>query len=184
MENIAFNRFSKNRRNQIQNQNQRFQNQTHIQNQPKSSISSMIYLLFAFIIAGIFYFIYRSWNEIQKRAQLFPTSLYMFESEEETNKEALCKSGCKAGKCIVGSGDCKVDTDCEVCVDEKGGFYGSVTNLKDEVAALEEEDVIQDRRIRELEKMIQDRNQQIADLNRYIEYVNRTNKVHESESDS
>lgn len=160
------------------NQNRRNQREEYIQNvvdvaNQSSSFPSMIFLLFLMIVVGIFYFIYQYWNEIQEKSKLFTTSFYMLNANDESNKKALCKSGCKEGKCVVGSGECKVDGDCEVCVDEKGGFYGSTVDLKDEVAALEEEDVIQERRIRELEKTIQDRNQQIADLNRYIEYVNR-----------
>ncbi len=115
----------------------------------------------------------------------------MAQIEEEENKKAKCKSGCKQGVCMIGSGnECNSDSDCEVCVDNQGGFYGTVSSTKSgkedenkrQIKILEEEDVLQDRRIIELEKTILERNKQIQELNRYIEYLNRKEQRERQES--
>ncbi len=150
-----------------------------------SGFSIFLIIFFVIILIGLLYFAYKYITSPSFQS-FFGAPYYMVKAEEEENKKAQCKSGCNQGKCTVKSGnECKSDNDCQVCVDNKGGFYGTVpstssTSKEDEskrkIKILEEEDAIQDRKIQDLEKMIAERNKQIAELNRYIEYLNRKEK--------
>ncbi len=100
-------------------------------------------------------------------------------SEEE--KSAIqCKKGCSQGKCVKGEGaECTTDADCTLCADNKGGFYGEVPSagnakVEDRIKALEEDKARNQRKIEDLEKTIQRRNEEVDKLNRYIDYVNQT----------
>ncbi len=173
--------------------NQRIPNQrVSVPNQPESGnngsyMKIFIAIVVILILVSIGYLVYKNIDTIYEKIQIFGTGYYMPNAEEESAKAAKCKSGCDKGVCEVGKGECKSNADCEYCVDNKGGFYGKVetsTSTTDKnakrIKILEEEDAAQDRRIRELELMIQERNKQIAELNRYIEYVNRIRNRNES----
>ncbi len=145
-----------------------------------SNIITTIILLIIFII--IAYVIYMYGNKIYKYFNdiFSENNNYILLESEESNKEDIkkikCKSGCVKGKCEnKGLKDgCKEDDECNLCVDNQGGFYGNVTKENNKkLKEAEEEDIIQNRRIMELEEMIKARNKQIDDLNKYIDYLNK-----------
>lgn len=144
-----------------------------------SNIITIIILLIIFII--IVYVIYVYGEKIYNYFNnlLMGHSDYILLENDESKKEKIkCKSGCVKGKCETKDlkDGCKEDDECNLCVDNQGGFYGNVSNTKENEKKLkeaEEEDIIQNKRIMELEEMIKARNKQIDDLNKYIDYLNK-----------
>lgn len=171
-------------RNPIQNQLSipSISQQEYVTQNNSSNIITIIILLVIFII--ILYIIYLYGEKIYKYFNdLFSEHTYiLLESDERNTKDIekiRCKSGCVKGKCEKNDvkDGCNEDNECNLCVDNQGGFYGTVSNTKDDnekkLKEAEEEDIIQNNRIMELEEMIKGRNKQIDDLNKYIDYVNK-----------
>ncbi len=141
------------------------------------------YILLFVLILLFIYFIYKAYGYVYENIyKKIPTGNVEKEEEEKDDKVNMkvpkCKSGCSKGKCVKSSSnECKSDSDCQLCMDNQGGFYGTVpersTDDLKKIKAYEEEDEIQENRIRELEKMILERNRQIQDLNKYIDSVNQ-----------
>ncbi len=157
------------------------QGQGHVQGQSDSSnmvTTIIITLLFLVLVYVIYVYgekIYKYINENIELLLYGNNNYILLESEEEDKgmEKIKCKSGCVKGKCEE-KGDCKNDDDCNLCVDSQGGFYGNVSSKdKERVEALEEEELLQEKRIKELEEMIKSRNKQIEDLNKYIDYMNK-----------
>ncbi len=150
-----------------------------------SNIITIIILLILFIIIAYVIYVYgeKIYSYFNNNILvIFGTNgdYYLMESEEEKKDKIKCKMGCVKGKCEKNDNKdgCKDDDECNLCVDNNGGFYGTVPKKEDtkeseKLKAIEEENIIQNKRIKELEEMIKNRNKQIDDLNKYIDYLNK-----------
>lgn len=190
MENKRAN-FGNRRMNQIQRQDMNIKNpniqpqfQTISQQQyfPKSNNSNMISIILLILFIIIVYIIYIYGEKIYNYFNtLFSenNNYILLENEEEKKEKIKCKNKCVKGKCENKNikDDCKEDDECNLCIDNSGGFYGNVPKYNkkenEKLKKVEEEDIIQNKRIIELEEMIKARNKQIDDLNKYIDYVNK-----------
>jgi hypothetical protein len=156
---------------------------TFVPNETINNSSNMVNIvIFTFVFLVVIYVIYvygeSIYNSVVEFIKSFTTgnSYYLIEDEESKKDKIKCVTGCNQGKCNSKEGLCKEDDDCMLCLDKDGSIYGAAPNKKDEnkkVQQFEEEDIIQNKRIKELEEMIKERNKQIEDLNKYIEYVNK-----------
>ncbi len=143
-----------------------------------NSLNMVNIVIFTFIFLVVIYLIYVYGESIYNSMIEFTTgnSYYLIEDEESKKDKIKCVTGCNQGKCNSKEGACKEDDDCMLCLDKDGSIYGAAPNKNDEnkkVQQFEEEDIIQNKRIKELEEMIKNRNKQIEDLNKYIEYINK-----------
>ena len=146
----------------------------------KTNMATIIIVTFIFLVVVYVIYMYgeKMYNYINENIELLfngSNDYILLESEEDKKEKIKCKSGCVKGKCNPKEGVCKEDDECMLCLDKDGSIYGDAPNKKDDdkIKAMEEEDVIQNRRVKELEEMIQERNKQIDDLNKYIDYVNK-----------
>ena len=140
---------------------------------PLKLIFSIIFVIFILIVLVVIFFKYvmKKFSPEDGSTTFMNAPYYLLGGEDS---EIECKSGCKEGKCEVGSGECKSDDDCVLCADKKGGFYGNVP--RDGMDnKIEEEDEIRMNRIRELENLISNRNAEINRLNRYIDELKKKN---------
>ncbi len=173
-----FNRKVNIKQNQIPIQTELFktsQNQLP-ENQSSNSIIKVIVIIFIFLV--LFYIIYTYSEKIYKYFnESINNTYYLLNSENKDVEKIKCKSGCEKGKCVNKSENCKSDADCTLCVDDEDVFYSKVPSKDDEneikIKKIEEEDILQNKRIKELEDKINERNKEIEDLNKYIEYLNR-----------
>ncbi len=137
----------------------------------------ILLVLFIIIIFVIYYYWEKIYNYVSDKFSIFMgtnDTYYLMESEEEKKDKIKCKSGCVKGKCNSKEGVCKDDNECILCLDKDGSIYGAAPTKDDnKLKAMEEEDILQNKRITELEEMIKNRNKQIEDLNKYIDYVNK-----------
>lgn len=163
---------------QIINQHQ--PNQIQSQTNSSNNIVTVIICIVIFLV--LFYLIYvygeKIYDYFNKSLKTFLNGDYYLINDEENNSAKIkCKSGCEKGKCVDKNGECKNDLDCNLCVDDENIFYSKVPPKDDlnekRLKEIEEEDIIQNRKIKELENTISERNKQIDELNKYIEYLNR-----------
>ncbi len=170
----------------ISNQPQIVSNQLQqpLSDSGSSNIINIIIVLVIVII--LIYVVYVYGREIYNYfntniLSLFETNndYYLMESEEEKKNKIKCPIGCVKGKCNKNDdkNGCKDDNECNLCIDNSGGFYGTVPKddkkENEKLKEIEEEDIIENKRIQELEEMIKNRNKQIDDLNKYIDYLNK-----------
>ncbi len=148
-----------------QNPQQNPQQYFSVNNNSNIIIQIIIFIFFVIIM----YLVYTYWNEIYDFIKNTEGS-YLVIAEEEEKEKIKCRKGCIKGICVKGKTDgCIMDSECKLCVDNKGGFYGNVYKYNED---LEEEEIIERRRMKDLEDRIERRNNEISDLNKYIDYVN------------
>ncbi len=177
------NRIGVNQINRIQNKSIPSANPSESIIQSSSENSNIITTIILFVLLiSIICVIYFYGNDIYNFINSFikNESTYYVVQDEESNSnldKIKCKSGCVKGKCNKNDdkNGCKEDEDCDLCLDKDGSIYGAAPNKKgdEKLKAYEEEDIMQNKRIKELEEMIKDRNKQINDLNKYIDYLNK-----------
>ncbi len=149
----------------------------------------MLVLVVGAFIAFLLYAIYTYGSDLYTKFSDSNFYILNWDSISEEEKSAVkCKKGCDKGKCVKGDGtECESDADCTLCADNNGGFYGTVpasstttsgsgsgSDLEKRLKALEEDEAAKRRKIEDLEKIIERRNEEVDKLNRYIDYVNKT----------
>jgi uncharacterized coiled-coil protein SlyX len=141
----------------------------------------MMVLAVVAFIAVLLYTIYTYGSDLYTKFSDANFYILNWDNISEEEKSAVkCKKGCDKGKCVKGDGtECESDADCALCTDNKGGFYGTVppsadAKMDERLKALEEDKASNQRKIEDLEKTIQRRNEEVDKLNRYIDYVNQT----------
>lgn len=143
----------------------------------------MLVLAICAFIVLLLYAIYKYGSDLYTKFSDANFYILNWDSISEEEKSAVkCKKGCDQGKCIKGDGtECESDADCALCADNQGGFYGTVpattstsSDLEKRLKALEEDEAAKRRKIEDLEKIIERRNDEVDKLNRYIDYVNKT----------
>ena len=158
---------------------------------------AMVFVVGMFVLFLI-YAIYTYGSDLYTKFSDANFYILNWDSISEEEKSAIeCKKGCNKGKCVKGDGaECQSDSECTLCADNKGGFYGTVpassstsgstststSDLEKRLKALEEDEAAKRRKIEDLEKIIERRNEEVDKLNRYIDYVNKTRTSGKMES--
>ena len=156
--------------------------------------SMMMVFVVGMFIVFLLYAVYTYGSDLYTKFSDANFYILNWDSISEEEKSAVeCKKGCDKGKCVKGDGSaCESDADCTLCADNKGGFYGTVSttsattgttsDIEKRLKALEEDEAAKRRKIEDLEKIIERRNEEVDKLNRYIDYVNKTRTSGKMES--